>query len=123
MTLTLGILLGIVAIICWLGGMNVLLKGAMKFLPEGTPPQLVLDDLVRFLGGIYFSAGFLLAYAAFHVTAIGNIGYLLGVMVFFSGLGRFYSRVKLGSAGKYFDFVMLVEILLGLAIIVLEWLK
>lgn len=123
MILILQILLGLVAIICFLGGINILLKGAMSFLPKGLEPQLILDNLVRFLGGIYFSAGFLCAYTIFNIESIGSVVYFLGIMVLFSGLGRLYSRVKVGTAGKYFDFIMLFEILLGIAIILLSWLK
>lgn len=123
MNTALTILLGLVAIICFLGGTNVILKGAMPFLPEGTPPQLVLDDLVRFLAGIYLGGGFLFAYAALHVGALGKIPYFMGIMVLFSGLGRYWSRIKLGSAGRYFDIVMVVEVLLGAAIISLTWLR
>jgi hypothetical protein len=123
MLLTLSVLLGLVALICFLGGMNIMLKGAMGYLPKETPPQLILDDLVRFLSGIYIGSGFLFAYAAFNAGTLGNIIYCLGLAVIFSGLGRLYSRYKVGSAGKYFDAIMVVEILLGLTIIVLEWLK
>ncbi len=120
MVLALGILLGLVALICFLGGTNVMLKGAMSFLPKETPPQLVLDDLVRFLGGIYLGLGFLFAYAAFNVESMGSSIYFLGIVVGFSGLGRWYSRYKVGSAGMYFDVIMVVEILLGLSIILIE---
>ncbi|HRO39313.1 MAG TPA: DUF4345 family protein [Flavobacteriales bacterium] len=123
MNTALAILLGLVAIICFLGGTNLMWKGAMPFLPEGTPPQLVLDDLVRFLAGIYLGGGFLLAYAALHVGALGGLLYCLGIMVLFSGLGRYWSRIKLGSAGRYFDVVMVVEVLLGAAIITLVGLR
>ncbi len=123
MILALRIVLGLVALICFLGGINVMLKGAMYFLPKDVPTQRILDDLVRFLSGIYLGAGFLFVYAAFHVSAIGHTPYFLGIMVMFSGLGRLYSRVKVGSAGKYFDFILIFEILLGLAIILLEWLR
>lgn len=123
MTLVLGILSGLVALICFLGGTNILLKGAMNFLPKGLPPQLVLDNLVRFLSGIYLGAGFLFAYVAFNVESVGNVLYPLGIMVLFSGLGRLYSRYKTGAAGKYFDFIMVVEILLGLSMIILESLR
>ncbi|MGF7231406.1 DUF4345 domain-containing protein [Arachidicoccus sp.] len=121
MSLTLSILLGLVSLICFLGGTNILLKGATRFLPKETPPQFILDNLVRFLSGIYIGSGFLFVYAAFNVGMSGNIIYLLGLAVIFSGLGRLYSTSKLGSAGKYFDYIMVVEILLGLSIIVLEW--
>lgn len=123
MEITLRILLGLVALICFSGGINIMFKGAMNFLPKGTPTQLVLDDLVRFLAGIYFASGFLLTYAAFNISAIGHTIYFLGIIVIFSGLGRLYSRFKVGSAGNYFDFIMTVEILLGIAIILLEYLR
>ena len=120
METTLSILLGLVALICFLGGMNVILKGAMSFLPKETPVQPVLDNLVRFLGGIYFAGSFLFGYAALNIPTVGLVSNFLGIMVLFSGLGRLYSRFKIGSAGKYFDVIMIVEILLGLAIILLN---
>ena len=123
MEIALRIILGIVALICFLGGINVLFKGAMKFLPNETPPQLVLDNLVRFLGGIYFASGFLFTYAACSTLPLGLTIYILGIITIFSGLGRLFSRVKLGSAGKYFDFIMILEIVLGLAVIVIKYLK
>ncbi len=118
-----GILLGLVALICFLGGLNLVIKGAMNFLPAETSPQRVLDNLFRFLGGIYFGCGFLVGYSAFHVKDSGNIIYFLGLIVMFSGLGRLYSRFKVGKAGGYFDFVMTLEIILGLSIILLKWLS
>lgn len=122
MTIILSVLLGSVSLICFLGGINILLKGAMSFLPNDIKPQLVLDNLIRFLSGIYFGSGFLIAYCAFNVANIGVITYFLGIIVIFSGIGRLYSKIKLGSAGKYFDNIMLVEILLGLIIIVIKFL-
>jgi len=121
MEIALQVLLEMVALICFLGGLNLLLKGAMKFLPKEMPPQLVLDNLVRFLAGIYFASGFLFTYAAFNTSALGSMIYIFGITVIFSGLGRVYSRFKIGSAGKYFDFIMLFEIVLGLSIIALKY--
>lgn len=120
MEIVLKILLGLVMLICFLGGANLLLKGAKPFLPAdiSTPP--VLDNLIRFLSGIYFGMGFLLGWVLLHLEAAGNIVYCIGIVVVFSGLGRLYSRSKVGSAGKYFDIIMVVEIVLGLAIILLK---
>lgn len=120
MLLTLRILLAAVALICFLGGANILLKGANYFLPKGTPPQLILDNLVRFLAGVYFGSGFLCVYAALHTATIGDVAYYLGLIVIFAGVGRLYSLYKVGSAGAYFVFVMVLEVLLGAAIMVLE---
>lgn len=121
MELTLKILLGIVTLICFLGGMNLLIKGATYFLPKNIEPQLILDNLVRFLSGIYFSLGFLVAWVLFHFQQERDLIYFIGIVVIFSGLGRLYSRMKVGSAGKYFDYIMGFEILLGVAIIVLRY--
>ena len=123
MEITLRILLIILSLICLLGGLNLLIKGADYFLPETTPPQRILDNLVRFLSGIYFSLGFLMAWVVFNLAEINDLLYFIGIVVIFSGLGRLYSRIKVGSAGKYFDFIMLFEILLGISVIVLQYLR
>jgi hypothetical protein len=101
--------------------MNLLIKGAGSFLPETTPTPPVLDDLFRFLSGIYFSLGFLTAWVVFNLHEIQQLIYFIGIVVVFSGLGRLYSRIKVGSAGKYFDFIMAFEIVLGLVIILLQY--
>jgi hypothetical protein len=123
MELLLQILLGMVSLICLAGGTNLLLKGASSFLPESTPPQPILDNLFRFLSGIYFSLGFLVAWATYNLHQINGLVYLIGLVVICSGLGRLYSRTKVGSAGKYFDFIMIFEIVLGISMIVLEYLR
>jgi hypothetical protein len=123
MEITLRILLIILSLICLLGGLNLLIKGAGYFLPEATPPQRILDNLVRFLSGIYFSLGFLMAWVVFNLAEVNDLIYFIGIVVMFSGLGRLYSRIKVGSAGKYFDFIMLFEIFLGISVIVLQYLR
>ena len=123
MELSLQILLGLLSLICLLGGMNLLLKGAGKFLPENVATPIVLDNLFRFMSGIYFSLGFLVAFVMFHLSQINNLVYFIGIVAIFSGLGRFYSRSKVGSGGKYFDTIMVIEILLGIIIILLEYFR
>lgn len=123
MEIILQILLGIVALICLSGGLNLLIKGTASFLPEDTPAQPVLDDLFRFLSGIYFGLGFLMAWIVFNFHSVNDLNYFIGIVVIFSGLGRFYSRIKVGPAGKYFDNIMVVEIILGFSIIILQYLR
>lgn len=123
MSIALSILLGLVAAICFLGGANIIIKGAMGFLPKQSPPQFVLDNLFRFLGGIYFASGTLFVYAIINIATLGPFITLLGVIVLFSGLGRLYSRLSLGSAGKYFDYIMILEFILGVSIMLLEYLR
>lgn len=122
METALQILLSLVTLICLLGGLNLLLKGAGYFLPANTvTPKL--DNLFRFLSGIYFGLGFLLAYVVINIREINDLIYFIGIVVTFSGLGRFYSRVKVGPSGKYLFFIMWFEIILGIAIIVMEYFR
>ena len=123
MELTLKILLGLVTMICFLGGMNLLIKGANSFLPESARPQPVLDNLFRFLSGIYFGLGFLMAWVLFHIQESGDLIYFIGIVVVFSGFGRLYSRVKVGAAGKYFDSMMIIEIVFGISIFFVQYLR
>lgn len=123
METALQILLALVSLICVLGGMNLLLKGAGSFLPGNIAVPPVLDNLFRFLSGIYFALGFLMAFVVFNFHQINNLIYFIGVVVIFSGLGRLYSRIKVGSGGKYLNFIMVFEIVLGIAIILLEYFR
>jgi hypothetical protein len=123
MELSLQILLGIVALICLSGGLNLLLKGTSSFLPSTVPAQPILDNLFRFLSGIYFGLGFLMVWVVLHFQEVNGLIYFIGIVVIFSGLGRLYSKIKVGSAGKYFDNIMVVEIILGIGIILLQYLR
>ena len=123
MVLALQILLGLVSLICFLGGLNLLIKGTGSFLPKDLPQQPVLDNLFRFLSGIYFGNAFLMAFVVFNFHKVNDLIYFIGIVVIFSGLGRLYSKMKVGSAGKYFDNIMVVEIVLGISIVVLQYFR
>ena len=123
MEFTLQLLLGFVAAICLSGGLNLLIKGSSSFLPKTVPPQIVLDNLFRFLSGIYFGMGFLLIWVVFNIQEQNTILYFLGLIVLFSGLGRLYSTLKVGLGGTYLTFVMLLEIVLGISIMTLQYFR
>lgn len=123
MELLLRILLGMVAAICLLGGINLLLRGVKRFLAVDTSELKVLDNLFRFMSGIYFGLGFLMIWVVFDFEQIKELIYFIGLVVIFSGLGRVYSRIKVGSAGNYFDFIMFLEIVLGAVIMVLQYFR
>ena len=123
MEITLQLLLSLVTLICLAGGLNLLIKGAGSFLPESLPPQRLLDNIFRFISAIYFSLGFLLAWVVFHLSEIHELIYFIGTVVTFAGLGRWYSRFNVGSAGKYTDIIMIFEIVLGAGIVVLQYFR
>lgn len=123
MQITLQILLGLVAFICLAGGLNLLIKGAGSFLPAGTPTAVVLDNLFRFLSGIYVGLGALMVWVLIHLPQVYDLIYFIGIVVICSGLGRLYSKNKVGSGGKYLEFIMIFEIILGIVIMVLEYIR
>lgn len=121
MQLAIQIILGILTFICIAGGLNLLIKGTGSYLPANTPPLPVLDNLFRFMSGIYFGLGFMIAWIAFHIDTVGNLLYFIGFVVMCSGLARLYSRMKMGPSNNYLFFIMLFEITLGLIIILLQF--
>jgi len=123
METALQIILGIIALICFLGGVNLLTKGAQYFLPKEMPPQIILDNAFRFLSGIYLSMGFLCSWAVMKIAEINDLVYLLGVTVLFSGLGRLYSRIKIGKGSAYLTFAMLLEFVLAASLILLQYFR
>jgi hypothetical protein len=58
-----------------------------------------------------------------HLPQVHNLICFIGIVVICSGLGRLYSKIKVGSGGKYLESIMYVEITLGIAFIVLEYLR
>ncbi len=123
MAIALQIVLGLVALICLLGGLNLLNKGAMAFLPKGHTPAQELDNLFRFTSGIYFATGFLLLHVIFNIHQYHTLLYFLGFIVFFAGMGRAWSMLRVGSAGNYHRAMMFGELGLGLLIIALQALR
>ena len=123
MDLPLQILLGLVVLICLSGGLNLLLKGAGYFMPNKTPFPPYLDNLFRFMSGIYFGLGFLLTWVVCNIHQITNLIYCIGLVVTFSGFGRLYSKIKVGSAGKPSEMMMVFEIILGIAIALLQYFR
>ncbi len=120
MTIAIQIIFGPVAAICFLGGLNLLNKGAMAFLPKDHTPARELDNLFRFTSVIYFGMGFLLTWVIYTIDQHHTLLYFLGIIVAFAGLGRMWSMLRLGSAGSYYKNMMLLAILLGLSIIGLQ---
>src|SRR5262245_53768094 len=120
MTTALQVVLGLIALICFLGGLNLLNKGAMRFLPEDHAPARQLDNLFRFTSGIYFGMGFLVTWVVITIDQHTTLAYFLGLVVLFAGLGRTWSVMRVGSAGNYHRTMMWLEIGLGLLIIALQ---
>ena len=83
------ICLFIVAAIALVGGTVQMLLGQ----PETTPR---LDNVHRFLAGVYFSIGVISFWAAWTVRRQGTLVYLIAFGVLLAGCGRLFSMSQVG---------------------------
>ena len=70
--------------------------GALQFLlgqPETSPR---LDNVHRFMAGIYFSTGLICLWTAITIRQQNTLVYLLALGVFVAGCGRLVSMTKVG---------------------------
>jgi hypothetical protein len=70
--------------------------GALQFVlgqPDTSPR---LDNVHRFMAGVYFSTGVICLWAGFTVRAQGTLVDLLGLGVFLAGVGRLVSIARVG---------------------------
>ena len=79
----------LVAAISILGGSLQMYLGQ----PDTSPR---LDNVHRFLAGVYLSTGFISLWAALTVRQQGTLVYLLALGVFLAGVGRLVSIAKVG---------------------------
>lgn len=73
-----------------------LFGGALQFVlgqPDTTPR---LDNVHRFMAGVYFSTGLIALWAALTVREQGTLVYLLAFGVLLAGVGRLVSIAKVG---------------------------
>ncbi len=61
--------------------------------PETTPR---LDNIHRFLGGIYLGCGFIVLWAAVTIRTQGTLIYLIALAGFLGGVGRLVSMSQVG---------------------------
>jgi len=59
-----------------------------------TEPRL--DNVHRFMAGVYLSTGIICCWAAFTIRQQGDLVYLLALGILFAGLGRLLSISKVG---------------------------
>ena len=79
----------LVAAIAMLGGALQMVLGQPDTAPR-------LDNVHRFMAGVYFSTGLINLWAAITVRQQGTLVYLLALGVFLAGMGRLVSIAKVG---------------------------
>lgn len=79
----------IVAAIAMIGGALQMALGQPNTAPR-------LDNVHRFMAGVYFSTGAINLWAAWTIAEQGTLVYLLALGVFLAGVGRLVSIAKVG---------------------------
>lgn len=105
----------LVAFIAMFGGALQMYLGE----PMTTPR---LDNLHRFMAGIYFSTGIISGWAAWTIRTQTTLVYLLALGVFFAAIGRLISMSVVGlpePAGLWLGY-LIPELLLPLVIVIAQ---
>ena len=79
----------LVAAIAMFGGALQMYLGEPQTLPR-------LDNVHRFMAGVYFSTGLINLWAALNIRQQGTLVYLLALGVLFAGIGRLVSISQVG---------------------------
>lgn len=79
----------VVAAIAMTGGALQMVLGQPDTAPR-------LDNVHRFMAGVYFSTGLINLWAALTIRQQGTLVYLLALGVFLAGIGRLVSIAKVG---------------------------
>jgi hypothetical protein len=73
-----------------------MLGGALQFYLGQPQSEPRLDNVHRFMAGVYFSTGLINAWAASTIRQQGTLVYLLALGVMLAGVGRLVSISKVG---------------------------
>jgi len=77
-----------------------------------------LDNIHRFMAGVYFSMGPLAIWTAITIRKHNELIFFLAFSVFMAGLGRLISMSIVGLPGKIFLIYLLPELILPLIMVV-----
>jgi hypothetical protein len=86
----------VVQMCLFLFGAIALLGGSLQFARGQPHTEPRLDNVHRFMAGIYLGCGLICFWAAYTVSTQGTLVYLLALGVFIAGVGRLVSIARVG---------------------------
>jgi hypothetical protein len=102
----------------------IALMGGTLQMVLGQPDTTArLDNVHRFMAGVYLSTGLISLWAAFTIRVQGTLVYLLALGVLLAGVGRLISISKVGlpePAAVWLGYLV-PELLLPFVIIIAHW--
>ena len=99
----------------------IAISGGVSQMSLGQPDAAVrVDNLHRFLAGVYLGAGIIVAWTAFTIRRHDMLIYLIALMVLLGGIGRFVSMAKLGVPEPFWLWMgyALTEVIIPVIIVV-----
>ena len=78
-----------------------MLGGALQFVLGQPQTEPRLDNVHRFMAGVYFSTGLIALWAAITIRQQDTLVYLLALGIFIAGCGRLVSIAKVGLPKPY----------------------
>jgi hypothetical protein len=115
----------VVQVCLYLVAAIALTGGTLQFVlgqPDTSPR---LDNVHRFMAGVYFSTGLIAAWAAWTIRDQGTLVYLLAFGVLLAGTGRLVSIARVGLPEPHAVWLgyLLPELLLPFVIAIAHWLS
>jgi len=98
------------------------IKGMQKGLTlAGSPSSPELDNIYRFLSGMYLGTGIICFWMAYTMESQEALVFFMAFTVFLAGIGRVISLSKKGTSNKKFYFYAFAELVLPIAIATLQY--
>lgn len=109
--------------VCLFLAAAIAIFGGVVQMSLGQPDTTMrLDNLHRFLAGVYLGAGILAAWVAFTIRRHDTLIYFFALMVLLGGIGRFISMAKVGVPEPFWLWMgyALSEVIIPVIIVVAQ---
>tara|TARA_B100000959_G_C14471065_1_gene415093 strand:- start:76 stop:468 length:393 start_codon:yes stop_codon:yes gene_type:complete len=110
----------IIQICLFLLALITLYGGALQMYLGEPETTARLDNIHRFMAGVYFSMGPLAIWAAITIRKQNELIYLLSFSIFMAGLGRLISMSIVGLPSKIFLIYLIPELIFPIIMIVAQ---
>jgi hypothetical protein len=97
--------------------------GTLQFVLGQPDTTARLDNVHRFMAGVYFSTGLIAAWAAWTIAEQGTLVYLLALGVLLAGTGRLVSIARVGLPEPHAVWLgyLIPELVLPFVIAIAHW--
>jgi hypothetical protein len=117
------IIFSILFLVAFRGSVTSLIRGSDYPLTSTSPGGRQLDNVYRFMAGVYLGVSILCAWMVFSMNEQRTLVYLVALMVFLAGMGRVISIRAHGIFDRRFAVYAIAEWLLSILIVVINFFR